>query len=171
MNTSLPTISGTARAGETLTAASGAWSELEPDLVRVPVAAVQQERERLQQHLRRDQPDLQLQKGDAGRRMRVSVTAKNSDGSANARSAPTGVIAHGLKPENTVAADDLSGTAEGGQHAHRDGRRRGRTTRRRSTTSGAAATPAATTATASARASNTYVLSGTRRRRDDPHSR
>src|SRR4029078_6593019 len=42
-----------------------------------------------------------LQKGAAARRMRVSVTASNSDGSANAVSAPTAVIVAGLKPEHT----------------------------------------------------------------------
>src|SRR5207244_1793224 len=54
-----------------------------------------------------------LQNGDVGHRMRVKVTATNSDGSGSALSDPTAVVT-GLPPKNT-SAPVLSGTARVGQ--------------------------------------------------------
>ena len=52
---------------------------------------------------------------DAGHTMRVDVTAKNADGSATARSAPTAVVAAaGNSPRNTTRPT-ISGTAKVGQ--------------------------------------------------------
>lgn len=51
---------------------------------------------------------------DVGRTLRVSVTASNSSGSANAVSNATAVIAKGQEPENT-AIPTISGTAKDGQ--------------------------------------------------------
>lgn len=92
-NTSPPTISGTAQRGQTLTADPGVWSGTQPitftyqwrrcnrdggncsniaaavDKTRVPNAA------------------------DVGKTLRVVVTAKNTDGSTDATSVPTGVVA------------------------------------------------------------------------------
>jgi len=50
----------------------------------------------------------------AGRTLRVSVTASNSSGSANAVSNATAVVAKGQEPENT-ALPTISGTAKDGQ--------------------------------------------------------
>jgi hypothetical protein len=54
-----------------------------------------------------------VRSADVGRRLRVSVTATNSDGSANAVSAPSGVIANGVPPEET-ADPVVSGTLKVG---------------------------------------------------------
>src|SRR6476660_350814 len=112
VNTSLPTIAGTPRAGETLTAASGAWSGSSP----ISFAYRWQRCNKNGTGCNNISANTQtytLQKGDSGRRMRVSVTASNSEGSANAVSSPTAVIAAGLKPENT-ALPAISGTAKAG---------------------------------------------------------
>jgi hypothetical protein len=111
-NTSLPIISGTARAGETLTASSGAWSGTSP----VSFAYRWQRCDKNGNscnNLNAANQTYTLQKGDAGRRVRVSVTASNSEGSANAVSAPSAVVAAGLKPENT-ALPAITGTAKAG---------------------------------------------------------
>ena len=121
-NTSLPTISGTPRAGETLTAASGAWSGSSPISFAYRWQRCNKNGNGCN-NISANNQTYTLQKGDAGRRMRVSVTASNSDGSANAVSSPTAVIVAGLKPENTAAADDQR-HGQGGQHAHRDGGQR-----------------------------------------------
>ena len=111
-NTSSPTISGTARAGETLSASSGTWSG------STPIAFSY----RWQRCNRRGDgcgstggtnQTYTLQKGDVGRRMRVSVTASNADGSANAVSSATGEVAKGLEPEST-SPPAISGTAKSG---------------------------------------------------------
>jgi hypothetical protein len=91
-NTALPTISGTARVGQTLTAAPGSWSGN-------PTAFAYQ-----WQHCNVDVATCAdiagatartylLHAVDVGFRMRVKVTAKNDKGSATATSAPTGVVA------------------------------------------------------------------------------
>ena len=98
-NTSLPTISGTTRAGETLTAASGGWSG-SPTSFAYRWQRCDKNGNSCN-NINATNQSYTLQKGDSGRRMRVSVTASNSDGSANAISAPTAVVAAGLKPENT----------------------------------------------------------------------
>jgi hypothetical protein len=111
-NTSLPTISGTARAGETLTAASGAWSGTSPIAFAYRWQRCNKNGNSCK-NIGAANQTYTLQKGDAGRRMRVSVTASNAEGSANAVSAPTGVIAAGLKPDNT-SPPVVSGTPKAG---------------------------------------------------------
>ena len=111
-NTSLPTISGTPRAGETLTAASGTWSGSSP----ISFAYRWQRCDKNGNgcnNLSATGQTYTLQKGDANRRMRVSVTASNTDGSANAVSAPSAVVAAGLEPANT-SLPTISGTAKAG---------------------------------------------------------
>lgn len=91
-NTAVPTISGTARVGQTLTAAPGSWSGN-------PTAYAYQ-----WQHCQADVVSCAdiagatarsyvLHAIDVGYRMRVKVTAKNDKGSATATSAPSAVVA------------------------------------------------------------------------------
>jgi hypothetical protein len=112
-NTTLPTITGTPRVGETLTAQNGTWTNNPTaygyqwqrcnasggGCVNVPGAV---ERTYL------------LGTSDRGRTMRVRVTAANADGAANARSAPTGVVAASTAPQNT-ARPTVEGPAQVGE--------------------------------------------------------
>jgi hypothetical protein len=92
-NTSLPTISGTATQGRTLTASPGSWSGTTPisyayqwlrcDSSGANCAAISGATS--QSYL--------LVSADVGRTMRVKVTASNSAGSASAQSAPTALVA------------------------------------------------------------------------------
>ena len=113
VNTSPPTISGTERAGETLTATSGAWNN-SPTSFSYQWLRCNSSGANCGNISGATNQTYQLQKSDAGRRVRVSVTAKNGDGSANAQSAATGVIAQGLAPANT-SVPTISGTAKVGQ--------------------------------------------------------
>jgi hypothetical protein len=111
-NTSPPTISGTERGGETLTASSGTWSGSPTSFAYRWQRCNKNGGSCDNINGARNQTYV-LQPGDVGRRIRVSVTATNSEGSANATSAATGIIANGLPPQNT-AAPVISGTARAG---------------------------------------------------------
>lgn len=100
-NTTAPTVTGTPRVGETLTAQNGTWANSPTAFqyqwqrcnaagaacVNVPGAI---ERTYL------------LGTGDAGRTMRVRVTAVNAEGATNARSAPTAVVTTSTAPQATA---------------------------------------------------------------------
>ena len=113
VNTSPPTISGTERAGETLTASSGSWNN-SPASFSYQWLRCNSSGASCGSISGATNQTYQLQKNDTGRRVRVSVTAKNGDGSANAQSAATGVIAQGQAPANT-ALPTISGTPKVGQ--------------------------------------------------------
>lgn len=114
-NTAPPTISGTPTVGKTLTAENGTWSNapasfayqwlrcntLGASCVNVANGT---------------QKSYTLVGGDAGRTMRVRVTATNADGSASAQSAQTAVVAPAAtgSPRNT-AQPTVSGTPQVGE--------------------------------------------------------
>jgi hypothetical protein len=114
-NTSLPTVSGTAQAGQTLTATSGTWSGTAPisyayqwqrcdlsggNCVNIAGASNQ---------------SYVLVPADVGATVRIAVTASNSAGSATATSAQTAVVqAPPAAPTNT-SLPTVSGTAQAGQ--------------------------------------------------------
>src|SRR5262245_16320842 len=112
-NTSPPTISGPEQAGETLTASSGAWSGSTPMTFAYRWQRCDKNGNSCGNISGATNQTYAAQKNDVGRRLRVSATASNSDGTANAVSSPTGVIANGLAPENT-AAPGVSGTVKAG---------------------------------------------------------
>jgi hypothetical protein len=112
-NTSPPTISGTARAGETLTASSGSWSGTTPMTFAYRWMRCNSSGGNCG-NISATTQTYKLTSADAGHTMRVSVTASNSDGSANAVSAATAVVAQGQPPANT-ASPTISGTAKVGE--------------------------------------------------------
>lgn len=113
VNTSPPTISGTEREGETLTATSGTWSN-SPTSFAYRWQKCDKNGNSCDNVSGGTNSTYKLKNGDAGHRFRVSVTASNSDGSANATSGATGVIAQGQEPKAT-APPVISGTAKAGQ--------------------------------------------------------
>jgi hypothetical protein len=112
-NTSPPTISGTAREGETLTASSGSWSGSTPMTFTYHWQRCNSAGGNCNGTGKTGQTYL-LGGGDVGHTIRVSVTAKNSSGSANAVSAATAVVAKGQEPVNT-SPPTISGTAKDGE--------------------------------------------------------
>lgn len=116
-NTTPPTITGTPTVGQTLTAENGTWSNNPASFTYqwlrcngggnacVGVANATQK-------------TYTLVGADAGRTIRVQVTATNADGSASARSAQTATVAErtgsSAAPKNT-SPPTISGTARVGQ--------------------------------------------------------
>ena len=120
-NTAPPVISGTLQVGQTLTTTNGTWSN-EPSSFAyqwlrcnpagnscVPVA-------------NGTQRTYTLVGADSGRTMRSRVTATNADGSSNAQSAQTAIVAPGTgvgAPRNTERPS-IVGTAQVGQELTAD---------------------------------------------------
>jgi hypothetical protein len=113
-NTAPPTIAGNAREGDTLTASSGSWSGSTPITFSYRWQRCHSDGTSCSSIGSADHQTYQLRSGDVGRRLRVSVTASNSDGSANAVSGATAVVAKGQEPKNT-ALPTISGTPKDGQ--------------------------------------------------------
>jgi fibronectin-binding autotransporter adhesin len=115
VNNSIPKISGTAREGHTLTASNGTWSGVAPisyayqwqrcnsggsSCAGLPGATNQ---------------NYVASAGDVNQTLRVQVTAKNADGTAQALSGPTaGIAASGNAPASTKQPNP-SGTPQDGQ--------------------------------------------------------
>ena len=113
-NTSPPTISGTTREGEILTAASGSWSGSTPMSFDYRWQRCDSSGAGCSNVSGGNKQTYTLEDGAGGHTFRVSVTATNSDGSANAVSAPTTVVAQGQAPANT-ALPTIAGTAKDGE--------------------------------------------------------
>jgi hypothetical protein len=113
-NTSAPTISGTAREGETLTASSGSWSGTTPITFAYRWQRCNSSGGGCSNIGGASNQTYKLAHGDVGHAIRVSVTATNGDGSANAVSSATGVVTAGKEPKNT-SPPTISGTAKDGE--------------------------------------------------------
>ena len=115
-NTSLPTISGTAQVGQTLTATNGTWSNA-PASFAYQWLRCNGGGNSCASVANGTQQTYTLVGADAGSTMRVRVTATNADGSSSAQSAQTAMVAAATSsaaPKNT-AAPAISGTAKVGQ--------------------------------------------------------
>ena len=112
-NTSLPTVSGTAREGSTLTASPGTWTGSPTTF------GYQWRRCNTSGGSCADIPGatgttLVLTHADAGSAIRVLVTATNAGGSASASSAATETVIPAGPPAN-VSPPTISGTVQDGQ--------------------------------------------------------
>ena len=111
VNTALPTISGTARQGQTLTAANGTWTG-NPTSFAYQWRSCDAAGAACVNAAGATSSAYVLQAADVGHTFRVVVTATNAAGSVSATSAQTGTVL-GLPPANT-ALPVVSGTARQG---------------------------------------------------------
>jgi hypothetical protein len=115
-NTALPTITGTTTVGQTLTARDGTWTN-SPTSFSYQWLRCNGGGNNCVKVANGTQKTYTLVGADAGRTMRVEVTATNADGSSTARSAQTAVVApltSSAAPKNT-AAPTITGTPKVGQ--------------------------------------------------------
>ena len=114
VNTAPPTITGTPTVGQTLTAHEGTWSN-SPTSFTYQWLRCNTSGGSCVSISNATAKTYTLVGADAGHTMRVDVTAKNADGSATARSAPTAVVAAAGNPPRNTARPTISGTAKAGQ--------------------------------------------------------
>lgn len=112
-NTSLPSISGSARDGSLLTASHGSWSG-NPTSYAYQWLRCDAQAGNCGSIAGATSDKYTIQTADVGHRLRVQVTATNSSGSGNATSRPTGVVQPtGTAPKNT-SPPTISGTPQEG---------------------------------------------------------
>ena len=107
-NQALPSISGTAQAGDTLTASSGSWNGTTPITYSYQWRRCDKNGAGCANISGADSSTYLLKKADVGDTIRVRVTAKNSSGSAQATSAQTDVVA--ASPSAPTSTGCPSGT-------------------------------------------------------------
>ena len=122
-NTTAPSISGTAKQGETLTADPGVWSGTQPIAFSYQWRRCDNTGANCANVIGATAKTYKLWSADVGNTLRVRVTASNSAGSSTATSVPSAVVA--AKPIGNVTLDanrsllmfgqrvTLTGTVEG----------------------------------------------------------
>ena len=115
VNTSLPTIAGTARADETLNASSGLWGGATPITYAYQWQRCNASGSSCGSINNATNQNYVASSGDVGRTIRVEVTATNTDGKSQALSAPTGVIAAVGNAPAITKQPNPSGTPQEGQ--------------------------------------------------------
>ena len=112
-NTSPPTITGTAREGNTLTAHNGSWANA-PTSFTYQWQRCAADGTGCADITGATSQTYTLTSADADHTVRVQVTAKNADGQSTASSAPTDVVSSRSAPVNT-AKPTISGTPRVGE--------------------------------------------------------
>ena len=98
-NTSAPTISGTAKVGQTLTAANGSWSG-SPTTYAYAWQRCEADKASCANVVGATGKTYGVRSGDLGYRLRVSVTARNAKGSGTATSAITALVQPAVRISN-----------------------------------------------------------------------
>ena len=115
VNSSLPTIAGTAQKGQTLTASNGSWGGVTPIGYAYEWQRCNASGSNCGSINKATSQNYVASANDVGKTIRVEVTATNADGKSEALSGPTGSIANsGTAPANTKQPNP-SGTATAGQ--------------------------------------------------------
>jgi hypothetical protein len=113
LNIDPPTITGETRQGEVLTARNGAWENAPTSFSYRWLRCNASGSSCIL--LAADGQTYRLGRADVGSRMQIRVTATNSDGSANARSQPTDVIASNAAPLTNTSRPTVTGVARVGE--------------------------------------------------------
>jgi RHS repeat-associated protein len=113
VNSSLPTVSGTAKDGQTLTATAGTWTGLTPITFTYQWTLCESSGAGCANIAAATKTTYKATPEDVGRALRIAVTASNSAGSSSASSNQTATVAP-LQPANTKLPA-VSGTAKDGQ--------------------------------------------------------
>jgi hypothetical protein len=111
-NTAAPTISGSATVGGLLTASPGSWSGSTPISFSYRWQRCNANGSKCDNVGKAKGQSYRPGKGDVGHTLRVSVTAANSDGSANAVSGPSAVVSSGAPVNTSLPA--IQGSAKQG---------------------------------------------------------
>ena len=115
MNLSLPAISGTAKAGQTLTASPGTWSG-SPTAYFYYWRRCNASGNACATVAGQNLTTYLLSSADVGYTIRVSVFARNAAGQTNTNSNPTAVVsAAALAPPVNLSLPTITGTAKVGQ--------------------------------------------------------
>ncbi|MFN2467523.1 MAG: hypothetical protein ABR521_05250 [Gaiellaceae bacterium] len=116
VNTNPPKIEGTAEEGETLNATAGDWSGTQPIRFTAQWRRCTPAGTNCVAIAGATTPTYRLRAADVGTTIRITVTARNSDGSAQATSRPTAVVKAAVPnaPTNS-SAPTISGTPRQGQ--------------------------------------------------------
>jgi hypothetical protein len=110
VNTGTPTVSGAPQQGSTLTADSGTWSG-SPSSFQYSWSRCDPAGNACSAIAGATSQTYQLQQADVGHTIRVTVTAANAAGPAQATSAPTALVSSLSAPTNT-APPTISGTVQ-----------------------------------------------------------
>src|SRR5580693_159714 len=102
LNTSPPTVSGTDRVGQTLSASTGSWGGVTPIRYSLRWQRCDAAGSNCERIANASGQTYAVADRDLGKTIRINVTATNADGSAQALSDPSGAIAApGSAPANT----------------------------------------------------------------------
>lgn len=112
-NTAPPEISGTAATGETLVAGTGTWTGTQPISFAFQWQRCDSSGAACASITAATNTTYVVQTADVGNRLRVRVTASNSDGVASALSDATAVVAAGGTPRNTAEPTITGSPVEG----------------------------------------------------------
>lgn len=118
-NTALPTITGTPKVGETLTAENGTWSN-SPTAFQYQWQRCNSGGTSCGNIAAATQKTYVAKTADAGRTLRVVVTAVNADGATNARSAATAVVTPTAGAPQNTARPSITGEATVGEELTAD---------------------------------------------------